>query len=81
MKTKICPMCKGEQFYFVWTGISAQISIGLFKSIPVYSAVCLACGFVAPTVDEGGLVALREKARSEGIEIAETPVKQEFQEV
>jgi hypothetical protein len=75
MKTKICPMCQGEQFYFVWTGVNALISLGLFKSIPVYSAVCLACGFVAPSVDEGGLAAIREKARSEGIEIAEKSIK------
>jgi len=61
-----------------------RINLGFFSlrgTVPVGCSVCLSCGFVAPYVDHGGLVAIREKARREGVEIHEKPSKKEFPEL
>jgi hypothetical protein len=50
MKTKTCPMCQGEQFDFIHTSQTAQVSLGLWKSASVFSIVCLECGFVAKSI-------------------------------
>jgi len=83
MRIRKCPICQGEQFYFLHTSSlgNVGISLGLFTSIPVRGLVCLACGFVAPSVDHDGLLAIGEEARSEGIGIGEKPSKQEFPEL
>jgi len=77
MRIRKCPICQGEQFYFVHTLAGNRVNLGFLKSIPVH----MACGFVAPSVDHGGLDAIREEARSERIEIGEKPIKQEFPEL
>lgn len=81
MSIRRCPLCQGEDFYYVQFTGGGQISTGLFKSIPVHGLVCLGCGFVTSSVDQNGLVALREKARSEGHGIGEGAAKPEFTEL
>ena len=81
MNTKTCPMCGDKQFYFVCCDALPAISLGLLKHIPVGSAVCLGCGFVAPSVDTDGLIRIREKAKSEGFAINEAATKHEIDEL
>jgi hypothetical protein len=76
MRTKKCLMCQGEHFYsgrLETTGSlgngEVSIQLGIFHNVPVDCTVCLTCGFVAPYVDHGGLVAIRETARKQGVEI------------
>jgi hypothetical protein len=81
MNTKKCPMCGDKQFYFVCSDALPAITLGLFKQIPVGSAVCLGCGFVAPSVDAEGLARIREKAKSEGFASNEAATKHEVNEL
>jgi hypothetical protein len=74
-------MCKCDRFYFVWAQPVRVLQLGFLKSIRVYSAVCMDCGFVAPSVDAEGLNALWKKAESEGMQFTEKPRKQELGEV
>jgi hypothetical protein len=81
MITRKCIICQGENFYFVNLAFSGAISLEFWKAVPVHGLVCLDCGFVVHSVDHGGLVALREKARSEGHGLGEKPSKPELPEL
>jgi hypothetical protein len=81
MNTKTCPMCGGEQFYLAWTEGIPSLRLGLLNWVRVHSAVCLGCGFVAPSVDARGLAAIQATATREGIEIGGKPAKQDIIEV
>jgi hypothetical protein len=81
MKTSKCPMCQCEHFYKTELRSPVIVSLGFFKSALVHCLVCLDCGFVAPYVDHGGLLAIRAKARKEGIEIDEKTSKEELREL
>ncbi len=59
MKTKTCPMCKCEQFYFANTN-QGGIALGHTELILVLRVVCLDCGFVTSSVDHPGLIAIRQ---------------------
>jgi hypothetical protein len=69
MKTKKCPMCQGEQFFTsTHMAYNDGIVLAAFKRIAVYGSVCLSCGFVAPTVEDAGLAAIREFTKKQEIE-------------
>jgi hypothetical protein len=44
------------------------IVLAAFKRIAVFGSVCLSCGFVAPTVEDVGLAAIREFTKKQEIE-------------
>ena len=88
MRIKQCMMCHGKHFFLVhletpggFGNGEVAISLGMFRRVPVRGLVCLECGFVAPCVDHGGLVAIRETARSEGIPIDGEPGKEALREL
>ncbi len=83
MRTKNCPMCQGGDFFEgeIRTFGDVYISLGIFRTVPVFCRVCLGCGFVAPYVDHRGLVAIREKARWPWTEPREKSSKEELPEL
>jgi hypothetical protein len=82
MKTKKCPLCQGEQFFTItFSPYTDGILVAPFKGVGVYGSVCLSCGFVAPTLDDVGLVTIREMATRQEKAIHEKPSEQEFGEV
>jgi hypothetical protein len=75
MSVKKCPVCQGEQFYRAKLKSFGPLwlRVGLMGWYEVHGQVCLACGFVAPCVDDSGLVAIRAKARKEEMAIKGNP--------
>ena len=73
MKTKTCPMCKGEQFFTNTFVPMENLLVAALKMVGVYASVCLSCGFVAPTLDDVGLSLIREKAGMQEDAIAGEP--------
>ena len=81
VNTKNCPICQGEELYLCTAAPTGGIPLGIFKVVPIYSSVCLTCGFVAPALDCVGLSTIREKARTDQRLIHEEPIKQEAPEL
>ncbi len=71
-KTKTCTIRNGEHFYITNTN-QGGIALGHTELILVLRVVCLDCGFVTSSVDHAGLIAIRQKASSQGIEYREYP--------
>jgi hypothetical protein len=85
MRIAKCPICEGEKFYFARNVIpGVRIVLGFFSlwgPIPVRSRVCLSCGFVAPSVDQKGLVAIRKKAKINKVVIDRVPETKQLPEL
>ena len=81
MKTKTCPMCKGEQFFTNTFVPTENFLVGALKMVGVYASVCLSCGFVAPTVDDVGLDTIRKIASTRVNDIHGKPSEQKVGEV
>ena len=83
MRANICPMCQCGDFFEgeIRTFGDNYMSLGTFRTVPVFCRVCLGCGFVAPYVDHGGLIAIREKARWPWDETCEKSKNEELREL
>ena len=65
MQPKRCPLCQGDKLahgtMFTAAGGSVWFQMGgLFKSVCVEGAACLACGAVIPYLDAQGLDKVRK---------------------